>query len=113
MLRTFLTCLAAVAAVSVVLPAASSMPAAGSGAISSFLKDAVDKGQVPGIVALVVGRDGVIYHEAFGKQDVGKNVPMAKDSIFRIASMTKPVTSMGAMMLVEEGKIGLDDDAAR
>ncbi len=113
MLRTFLICLAAVAAVSVVLPAATSMPAAGSAAISAFLKDAVDKGQVPGIVALVVGRDGVIYHEAFGKQDVGKNVPMAKDSIFRIASMTKPVTSMGVMMLVEEGKIGLDDDAAK
>jgi len=113
MLRTFLTCLVAVAGVSAVLPAASSMPAAGSAAISAFLKDAVDKGQVPGIVALVVRRDGAIYHEAFGRQDVGKNVPMAKDSIFRIASMTKPVTSIGVMMLVEEGKVGLDDDAAK
>ena len=101
------------AALSVALPAATWMPAAGEAAVSAFLKDAVDKGQVPGMVALVVGRDGVIYHEAFGKQDVGRNVPMAKDSIFRIASMTKPVTSIGLMMLVEEGKVGLADDASR
>jgi len=113
MLRTFLTCLVVLVGVSLLLPAASTMPAAGTAAISAFLKDAVGKGQVPGIVALVAGRDGVIYHEAFGRQDVGKNLPMAKDSIFRIASMTKPVTSMGVMMLVEEGKIGLDDDAAK
>ena len=101
------------AALSVALPAATLMPAAGEAAVSAFLKDAVDQGQVPGLVALVVGRDGVIYHEAFGKQDVGRNVPMAKDSIFRIASMTKPVTSIGLMMLVEEGKVGLADDASR
>ena len=117
MRRTFLTCVAAAVALSGALSftvsAASSMPAAGQAAISAFLKDAVDKGQVPGIVALVVGRDGVIYHEAFGKQDVGRNVPMAKDSIFRIASMTKPVTSVGLMMLVEEGKVGLADDASK
>ena len=116
MLRTFLTCVTSAVAMSVALSvgmsAASSMPAAGQAAISAFLKDAVDKGQVPGMVALVVGRDGVIYHEAFGKQDVGRNVPMAKDSIFRIASMTKPITSIGLMMLVEDGKVGLADDAS-
>jgi methyl acetate hydrolase len=93
--------------------AGTAMPATGTTAISAFLQAAVDKGQVPGMVALVVGRDGVIYHEAFGKQDVGRNVPMAKDTIFRIASMTKPVTSMGLMMLVEEGKVGLDDEASK
>jgi CubicO group peptidase (beta-lactamase class C family) len=114
MLRAFLTGFAAVMAMSLLASAApSTLPAAGAAAISAFLKDAVDKGQVPGIVALVVGRDGVVYHEAFGKQDVGKNVPMAKNSIFRIASMTKPVTSIGVMMLVEEGKVGLDDDAGK
>ena len=82
MRRTFLTCVTSAVAMSVALSvgmsAASSMPAAGQAAISAFLKDAVDKGQVPGMVALVVGRDGVIYHEAFGKQDVGRNVPMAR-----------------------------------
>jgi methyl acetate hydrolase len=111
-MRTSLLTTVAVAASSLVLAGApSSIPSTGAAAISAFLKDAVDKGQVPGIVALVVGKDGVIYHEAFGRQDVGKNIPMAKDSIFRIASMTKPVTSIGVMMLVEEGKVGLEDDA--
>ena len=65
------------------------------------------------MVALVVDRRGVIYHEAFGKQDVGRNIPMARDTIFRIASMTKPVTSMGVMMLVEEGRLKLDDEAGK
>ena len=85
----------------------------GAAAISAFLTGAVDRGEVPGIVALVVDRKGVLYHEAFGKQDVARNLPMATDTIFRIASMTKAVTSMGVMMLVEEGKLGLDDEASK
>jgi methyl acetate hydrolase len=89
-----------------------SITAEGSGAISSFLADAVTRGEVPGVVALVVDRDKVLYHEAFGKMNVAKNVPMAKDTIFRIASMTKAVTSVGVMQLVEQGKIGLDDEVA-
>jgi CubicO group peptidase (beta-lactamase class C family) len=91
---------------------AAGLSSGGASAITTFLQGAVDRGEVPGIVALVVDRNGVIYHEAFGKQDVGKNIPMAKDSIFRIASMTKAITSMGVMILVEEGKVKLDDDAA-
>lgn len=85
----------------------------GATAISAFLKGAVDRGEVPGIVALVVDRQGVLYHEAFGKQDAARNVPMAKDTIFRIASMTKAVTSMGVMMLVEQGKLDLTDEASK
>jgi methyl acetate hydrolase len=86
---------------------------AGSTAVSTFLADAVSRGDVPGVVALVVDRDKVLYHEAFGKMNVAKNVPMAKDTIFRIASMTKAVTSMGVMQLVEQGKVGLDDDVSK
>ena len=48
----------------------------------------------------------MLYHEAFGKMNAAKNVPMAKDTIFRIASMTKAVTSVGVMQLVEQGKVG-------
>jgi len=48
---------------------------------------------VPGIVAIVVDREKVLYHEAFGRMNTAKNVPMAKDTIFRIASMTKAVTA--------------------
>jgi methyl acetate hydrolase len=90
-----------------------SITAEGSGAISSFLSDAVTRGDVPGVVALVVDRDKVLYHEAFGKMNVAKGVPMAKDTIFRIASMTKAVTSVGVMQLVEQGKIGLDDEVSK
>jgi CubicO group peptidase (beta-lactamase class C family) len=85
----------------------------GSSALSSFLADAVARGDVPGVVALVVDRDRVLYHEAFGKMNVAGNVPMVKDTIFRIASMTKAVTSVGVMQLVEQGKVGLDDDVAK
>ena len=89
------------------------LTSAGSTAVSTFLADAVSRGDVPGVVALVVDRDKVLYHEAFGKMNAAKNVPMAKDTIFRIASMTKAVTSVGVMQLVEQGKVGLDDDVAK
>ena len=85
----------------------------GSSALSSFLADSVSRGDVPGVVALVIDRDKVLYHEAFGKQNAAKNVPMAKDTIFRIASMTKAVTSVGVMQLVEQGKLGLDDEVSK
>ena len=89
------------------------LTSAGSTALSTFLADAVSRGDVPGVVALVVDRDKVLYHEAFGKMNTAKNVPMAKDTIFRIASMTKAVTSVGVMQLVEQGKVGLDDDVSK
>jgi CubicO group peptidase (beta-lactamase class C family) len=84
----------------------------GSNALSTFFTDAVARGEVPGVVATVVDRDRVLYHEAFGKQNVAKNVTMAKDTMFRIASMTKAVTSVGVMQLVEQGKVGLDDEVS-
>jgi methyl acetate hydrolase len=83
------------------------------GALSSFLTEAVDRGDVPGVVVLVVAPDRVLYHEAFGKMNVAQGIAMRKDAIFRIASMTKPVTSVAVMMLVEEGKLGLDDQVSR
>jgi methyl acetate hydrolase len=61
----------------------------------------------------VVDRDKVLYHEAFGRMNVAKNTPMAKDAIFNIASMTKAITSIGVMQLVEQGKVGLDDDVSK
>ena len=89
-----------------------SLAADGTAALSTFFSEAVARGDVPGIVAIVVGRDQVLYHEAFGTMNVAKSVAMSKDAIFRIASMTKAVTSVGVMMLVEEGKLGLDDEVS-
>jgi methyl acetate hydrolase len=81
----------------------------GSADIDAYLTSVVRDTRIPGVVALVVDADRVVYRGAFGRQDVAAGVPMADDSIFRIASMTKPVTSAAVMMLVQEGDIGLDD----
>jgi CubicO group peptidase (beta-lactamase class C family) len=80
-----------------------------SAEIDAYLTTVVRDTRIPGIVALVVDADRVVYTGAFGKQNVGAGLPMATDTIFRIASMTKPVTSVAVMMLVQEGDIGLDD----
>ncbi len=68
---------------------------------------------MPGVVVAVVNKDGVLYNEAFGKSSTLKDTPMAKDTIFNMASMTKPVTSVAIMMLVDEGKLKLDDEVAK
>jgi CubicO group peptidase (beta-lactamase class C family) len=77
--------------------------------IDAYLAAAVGTTKIPGIVGLVVDADRVLYVGAFGRQDVARDKPMAEDTIFRIASMTKPVTSAAVMMLVQEGDVGLDD----
>jgi CubicO group peptidase (beta-lactamase class C family) len=92
--------------------AARSLPPAGAAALDSFLKDQVDRGVIPGVVAVVVNRTGTLYSGAFGKQNTAKGMPLSTDSIFRIASMTKAVTSVAAMMMVEQGKLKLDDDVS-
>ena len=72
----------------------------------------IDKGAIPGAVVLIARNGRVAYFEAFGFQDREKRVAMQTDAIFRIASMTKPITSVALMMLVEEGKIQIDDPLA-
>src|SRR2546429_516124 len=69
----------------------------------------VEKVKIPGAVVLIARQGKVAYFEAVGFQDREKQVPMRRDSIFRIASMTKPIVSTAIMMLVEEGKIQLID----
>jgi CubicO group peptidase (beta-lactamase class C family) len=86
---------------------------ASSADIDAYLGGVVRETKIPGVVGLVVDADGILYTGAFGRQDVANNVPMATDTIFRIASMTKPVTSVAVMMLVQEGDIGLDDPVAQ
>jgi methyl acetate hydrolase len=85
--------------------------ARGAAAIDRMLQAAVDKGEIPGVVAVITNKDQVLYLKAFGRQDVARNVPMSKDTVFRIASMTKPITSVAVMMLYEQGKLRLDDAA--
>lgn len=89
------------------------LPEAAAAAFSQQLAAAVERGDTPGVTALVVDRDGVLYEGAAGKLDVGRNVPMPVNAIFNIASMTKPVTSVAIMMLLEEGKLKLDDPVSQ
>jgi methyl acetate hydrolase len=99
--------------VTVITAAPPSLPQQGAAAISSVLKDATDRGDVPGVVVTVVDKNGVLYHEGFGKSSTARNSPMTKDTIFNMASMTKAITSAAIMMLVDEGKLKVDDDVAK
>jgi methyl acetate hydrolase len=84
-----------------------------SAAIDTSLRGAIEAKVVPGVVALVTNRDRVLYQGAFGVADVATGRPLAADALFRIASMTKPVTSVALMQLVEQGRIGLDEPAEK
>jgi CubicO group peptidase (beta-lactamase class C family) len=81
--------------------------------LRAVMQQYVDEGRVSGIVTYVARNGRVAHLEAFGKADVEAGRPMQRDTIFRIASQTKALTSVAAMMLVEEGKIGLADPVAK
>ncbi len=99
--------------VAVAALAGSTSGQAGSAAIDTSLREAVARKDVPGVVALITDREHVLYQGAFGVADVATSRPLATDALFRIASMTKPITSVALMQLVEKGRIALDDPAAK
>jgi CubicO group peptidase (beta-lactamase class C family) len=94
-------------------PAAVGLSAERLERLSTSMRQAVDDGRAAGIVTLVARRGRISHFAAFGKQDVESGVPMARDTIFRIASQSKAVTSVAAMILVEEGKLLLSDPVSR
>jgi CubicO group peptidase (beta-lactamase class C family) len=85
------------------------LSSAALGRLSAALQERVASGHLPGAVALVARHGKVGWFEAFGKQDPASGAPMRTDSIFRIYSMTKPLVSVGVMMLWEEGRLLLND----
>ena len=76
--------------------------------IDEILRQKSDAKEIPGVVAIAASGSDLIYQGAFGKRDLSKPDAMTADSVFWIASMTKAVTSAGAMQLVEQGKLSLD-----
>src|SRR5436305_10449608 len=76
--------------------------------IDSVMRGAVEAGEVPGVVAMAATADGPLYAGAFGLRERGAGPAMTLDTVFRIASMTKAITSVAAMQLVEQGKLALD-----
>ena len=79
--------------------------------IDAMCKQAIADMEVPGIVAMVVRKGKVVFHEAYGQADVGRS--LKKDDIFRIASQTKAITATAVMMLWEEGRFQLDDPISK
>jgi len=77
--------------------------------IDSYLNKAIKDNQIPGAVALIRRNNKIIYNKAFGYSDVENKIMHSTDDIFRIASMTKAVTSLAVLILWEEGKFNLDD----
>jgi CubicO group peptidase (beta-lactamase class C family) len=81
--------------------------------VSDYLRDEVATGKIPGAIVLIQQHGKPVYHEFFGVRDVATKQPMTDDTIFRLFSLSKPITSVVAMMLVDEGKIKLDDPVAK
>ena len=77
------------------------------------LQKIVDDGKIAGGVALIARHGQVAYLDSFGYRDIASKAPMTEDTIFAIASMTKPITCVALMTLVEAGKVGLDDPLAK
>jgi CubicO group peptidase (beta-lactamase class C family) len=81
--------------------------------IGEFFKNEVTTGKIPGAIVLIQQHGKPVYHEFFGVQDVVSKAPMTDQTIFRLFSMTKAITSVAAMMLVDEGKLALEDPIAK
>jgi CubicO group peptidase (beta-lactamase class C family) len=81
--------------------------------VSDYLRDRVANGKIPGAILLIQQHGKPVYHEFFGVRDVATKLPMTDDTIFRLYSMSKPITSVAAMMLVDAGKLRLDDPVAK
>lgn len=81
--------------------------------INTVFSDYVAKGKLPGVVVLAARNGKIVYHQAIGMNDMEQKIPMQTTNIFRIASQTKAIVSVGIMMLQEEGKILLSDNLSK
>ena len=97
----------------IVDPAEVGMSADGLAELSAAMQGFVDRGELASVVTLVARHGKIAHFETFGKQDLESGVPMAKDTIFRIYSMTKPVAGVALMTFYEEGRFKLDDPVAK
>jgi CubicO group peptidase (beta-lactamase class C family) len=81
--------------------------------VGEYFREQIANGKIPGAILLIRQHGKSVYHEFFGVRDVATGLPMTDDTIFRLHSMTKPITSVAAMMLVDAGKLRLDDPVAK
>ena len=81
--------------------------------IDNFIQSYIDKEELNGASAIILRNGKITYYKSFGFANKEKHIAIKKDNIFRIASMTKPIISVAAMMLYEEGKFLLDDPVSK
>jgi CubicO group peptidase (beta-lactamase class C family) len=108
-MRTLLLSVVAAALPALFLPARGAEPAGSLADIQPRMQAFVDRGEIAGAVTVVGRHDVILNVTVVGSQDLEKRRPMSEDTIFRIASMTKPITAIGIMMLVDEGKLSVED----
>ena len=94
-------------------PAEAGLSPAGLARIGAYINNEIATNKIPGAVMMIQRHGKVAYYETFGVRDPGTKAPMTANTIFRIYSMSKPITTVAAMMLVEEGKLQLDDPVAK
>src|SRR6476660_2545279 len=81
--------------------------------ITEFFNSEIATGRLPGAVVLIQQHGKPVYLKCFGLRDVATDVPMTPDTIFALHSMTKPLTSLAAMMLIDTGKLSLSEPASK
>ena len=81
--------------------------------IGEVLRADIESGRIPGAVLAIARKGKIVYFEAFGYRDKAAGVPMTTDTIFSIASMTKPMVTVGALQLYEHGRVLIDDPMSK
>jgi CubicO group peptidase (beta-lactamase class C family) len=94
-------------------PASPSFSREGLDRVGDYIRNEIASGKIPGAIVLIEQHGKPVYFEKFGVRDVATGLPMTDETIFRLYSMSKPVTSVAAMMLVDDGKLRLDDPIAK
>jgi CubicO group peptidase (beta-lactamase class C family) len=95
------------------IPAGAHFSQAKLARIGEFFRNEIANGKIPGAIVLIQQHGKPVYKEFFGVRDPDTNQPMTDDTIFRLHSMSKPITSFAAMMLIDEGKLKLDDPVSK
>jgi CubicO group peptidase (beta-lactamase class C family) len=95
------------------LPVATGFSPEGLARVGDYLRNEVASGKIPGAVLLIQQHGQPVFFESFGVRDIDSKRPMTADTIFRLYSMSKAITSVAAMMLVDDGRLRLDDPVSR
>jgi CubicO group peptidase (beta-lactamase class C family) len=94
-------------------PEEAGMTSARLALIGKAINAEIARGQLPGAVLLIARRNKIVYYEAFGYRDKAAGIPMTKDTIFGVASMTKPMTAVAALQLYQQGRLLMNDPLAK